>query len=91
MIYTLKYYYIVNGDSGYCTSPRPESTQSTISSMSNVSSSTKMQNGHSSLNDEANKKEDPQDERVPCEFCGDLRVKETIMRHQVNNLYIKNK
>ena len=31
-------------------------------------------------------KDDTQDERVPCEFCGDLRCKEAIMRHQVINL-----
>ena len=75
---------IGNGDSGCCTSPRPESTQSTIS---NISCSTKLQNGHSTLSKETNitVKDDPQDDRVPCEFCGDLRCKETIMRHQVLN------
>ena len=74
---------IGNADSGCCTSPRPDSTQSTIS---NISCSTKMQNGHLPSHDETkytNGKDDPQDERVPCEFCGDLRCKETIMRHQV--------
>ena len=64
-----------NGDSGFCTSPRPESNQSSHT------------NGHSNTAKEESqcykKEEDPQEERVPCEFCGDLRIKETIMRHQV--------
>ena len=47
----------------------------------------KEQNGTSTLNEAKNNnaKEDPQDDRVPCEFCGELRCKETIMRHQVIN------
>ena len=31
-------------------------------------------------------KDEPQDERLPCEFCGELRCHETIMRHQVINV-----
>ena len=69
--------YLANGDSGFCTSPRPESTQSTISTT----------NGHRNASKEeslcSKKEEDFQEERVPCEFCGELRIRETIMRHQV--------
>ena len=69
--------YLANGDSGFCTSPRPESTQSTISNT----------NGHRNASKEeslcSKKEEDFQEERVPCEFCGELRIRETIMRHQV--------
>ena len=31
-------------------------------------------------------KDEQQDERLPCEFCGELRCHETIMRHQVINI-----
>ena len=84
-MYTYTYIFIAYGDSGCCTSPRPESTQSTVSTRSAVSNSTKMQNGNTTSKEEPvlNGKDDIHDDRVPCEFCGELRCKETIMRHQV--------
>ena len=84
-------YFIAYADSGCCTSPRPESTQSTVSTRSAISNSTKMQNGYTTSKEEPvlNGKDDIHDDRVPCEFCGELRCKETIMRHQVCNLFGK--
>ena len=89
--YIYTYIFIAYGDSGCCTSPRPESTQSTVSTRSAISNTTKMQNGNTTSKDEPvlNGKDDIHDDRVPCEFCGELRCKETIMRHQVCKLFGK--
>ena len=90
-MYTYTYIFIAYADSGCCTSPRPESTQSTVSTRSAISNSTKMQNGYTTSKEEPvlNGKDDIHDDRVPCEFCGELRCKETIMRHQVCKLFGK--
>ena len=50
-----------------------------------------MQNGNTTSKEEPvlNGKDDIHDDRVPCEFCGELRCKETIMRHQVCKLFGK--
>ena len=51
-----------------------------------------MQNGNTTSKEEPvlNGKDDIHDDRVPCEFCGELRCKETIMRHQVCKLFKNN-